>query len=35
VIETGTVEAGEVAALVPGPREVNLLELFRARRSSR
>ncbi len=35
VIETGTVAAGEVAQLVPGPREVNLLELFRSRRSSR
>jgi MOSC domain-containing protein YiiM len=35
VIETGAVEAGEVAQLVPGPREVNLLDLFRARRSTR
>jgi len=35
VIETGTVESGEVATLVPGPRELNLLDLFRARRPSR
>jgi MOSC domain-containing protein YiiM len=31
VIETGTVAAGDVAQLLPGPREVNLLELFRSR----
>lgn len=35
VIEPGTVEAGETAELLPGPREVNLLELFRARRPAR
>jgi MOSC domain-containing protein YiiM len=35
VIEPGTIEAGEMAHLVPGPREVNLLELFRARRPAR
>ncbi len=35
VIETGTVEAGQMAQLVPGPREVNLLDLFRARRPPR
>ncbi|MGL6109052.1 MAG: MOSC domain-containing protein [Rubrivivax sp.] len=32
VIEPGTVQAGDVASLLPGPRELNLLELFRARR---
>jgi MOSC domain-containing protein YiiM len=35
VIEPGSVEAGEEAVLLPGPREVNLLELFRTRRSAR
>jgi MOSC domain-containing protein YiiM len=32
VVEPGTVQAGDVASLLPGPREVNLLELFRSRR---
>ncbi len=31
VIEGGTVEAGQAFELVPGPREVSLRELFRAR----
>jgi len=31
VIEAGFVEAGEVAELIPGPRELELRELFRAR----
>jgi MOSC domain-containing protein YiiM len=31
VIETGTVSAGDPIELLPGPREVNLRELFRAR----
>ncbi len=31
VIEPGTVAAGDTIRLVPGPREVNLRELFRAR----
>jgi MOSC domain-containing protein YiiM len=31
VIEPGSVQAGDVARLEPGPREVNLRELFRAR----
>ena len=35
VIEPGSVEAGQVAQLVPGPRDVNLLELFQARRPRR
>jgi MOSC domain-containing protein YiiM len=35
VIELGTVEAGDEATLVPGPREVNLRELFQARRGPR
>jgi MOSC domain-containing protein YiiM len=35
VIDTGTVAAGDEAALVPGPREVNLRELFEARRDPR
>jgi MOSC domain-containing protein YiiM len=35
VIDTGTVEAGDEATLVPGPREVNLRELFEARRERR
>jgi MOSC domain-containing protein YiiM len=32
VIETGSIAAGDEAVLLPGPREVNLAELFRARR---
>ena len=32
VIEPGTVRGGDEAALLPGPREVNLRDLFRARR---
>ena len=35
VLKPGSIEAGQVARLVPGPREVNLLELFRARRPAR
>jgi MOSC domain-containing protein YiiM len=35
VIDTGTVEAGDEVTLVPGPREVNLRELFQARRDPR
>jgi MOSC domain-containing protein YiiM len=35
VIDTGTVQAGDEATLVPGPREVNLRELFQARRERR
>ena len=35
VIEPGSIAAGQPARLVPGPREVNLLELFRARRPAR
>jgi MOSC domain-containing protein YiiM len=35
VIETGHVQAGDEATLVPGPREVNLRELFMARRAAR
>lgn len=31
VVEPGTVQAGEVAELLPGPREVNLRELFMAK----
>jgi MOSC domain-containing protein YiiM len=31
VIEPGSVQAGDAARLEPGPREVNLSELFRAR----
>lgn len=31
VIEAGTVSAGDAIELIPGPREVNLRELFRAR----
>jgi MOSC domain-containing protein YiiM len=31
VIEPGTVQAGDTLRLDPGPREVNLRELFRAR----
>ena len=34
VIEPGTVEAGEAVELLPGPREVGLRELFRARARS-
>jgi MOSC domain-containing protein YiiM len=32
VIETGSIAAGDEAVLVPGPREVNLRELFQSRR---
>jgi MOSC domain-containing protein YiiM len=35
VIETGSVCAGDEVALLPGPREVNLRELFRARKPAR
>jgi MOSC domain-containing protein YiiM len=35
VIDTGTVQAGDEVELVPGPREVNLRELFMARRPAR
>lgn len=35
VIDTGSIEAGDEATLVPGPREVNLRELFQARRQRR
>jgi len=35
VIEPGTVSAGDPIELQPGPREVNLRELFRARTSAR
>jgi len=35
VIEPGTVSAGDAIELQPGPREVNLRELFRARTSAR
>ena len=35
VIETGQVAAGDVATLVPGPRELNLRDLFHARRPAR
>jgi MOSC domain-containing protein YiiM len=35
VIDTGSVAAGDEATLVPGPREVNLRELFQARRGPR
>jgi MOSC domain-containing protein YiiM len=31
VLHPGTVQAGDVAELIPGPREVNLRELFMAR----
>jgi MOSC domain-containing protein YiiM len=31
VIEPGSVQAGDAARLEPGPREVNLSDLFRAR----
>jgi MOSC domain-containing protein YiiM len=35
VIETGKVEAGDPVTLLPGPRELNLRELFMARRPAR
>lgn len=35
VIDPGSVQAGDEATLVPGPREVNLRELFMARRAAR
>lgn len=35
VIETGRIQAGDEATLVPGPREVNLRDLFEARRGRR
>jgi MOSC domain-containing protein YiiM len=35
VIDPGSIAAGEEITLVPGPREVNLRELFEARRRSR
>jgi MOSC domain-containing protein YiiM len=35
VIEPGSIQAGDEATLLPGPREVNLLELFRAQRGAR
>lgn len=35
VIEPGTLRAGDAVTLLPGPREVNLAELFRARRPAR
>ena len=35
VIGTGSIQAGDEATLVPGPREVNLRELFQARRPPR
>jgi MOSC domain-containing protein YiiM len=31
VLEPGHVQAGDAIELIPGPREVNLRELFRAR----
>jgi MOSC domain-containing protein YiiM len=31
VLQPGTVQAGEAFTLEPGPRDVNLRELFRAR----
>jgi MOSC domain-containing protein YiiM len=34
VLEPGTVCAGDAIELLPGPREVNLRELFRARARS-
>jgi MOSC domain-containing protein YiiM len=34
VLEAGSVQAGDPIELIPGPREVNLRELFRARASS-
>jgi MOSC domain-containing protein YiiM len=34
VIEPGSIEAGDEAALLPGPREVNLRDLFEARRAA-
>jgi len=35
VIEAGSVQAGDPVQLLPGPREVNLRELFRARMAGR
>ena len=35
VIQTGTIRAGESFELVPGPREVGIPELFRAKMSRR
>jgi MOSC domain-containing protein YiiM len=35
VIEPGTVRVGDPVQLLPGPREVNLRELFAARRRDR
>jgi MOSC domain-containing protein YiiM len=35
VIEPGTVAAGDAVRLEPGPREVNLRELFKARKGAR
>ena len=35
VVEPGTLCAGDPIALIPGPREVNLRELFRARMAGR
>jgi MOSC domain-containing protein YiiM len=35
VIDPGSIAAGEEITLLPGPREVNLRELFEARRRSR
>ena len=35
VIEPGSLCSGDVVTLLPGPREVNLAELFRARRAAR
>lgn len=35
VIEPGSLCAGDTVTLLPGPREVNLAELFRARRPAR
>jgi MOSC domain-containing protein YiiM len=35
VIDPGTIQAGDEATLLPGPREVNLRELFRAQRGAR
>ena len=34
VVERGVVQAGDAVELIPGPREVNLRELFRARAPS-
>ncbi len=35
VVEPGTLRAGDPIEIVPGPREVNLRELFRARMAGR